>query len=57
MLKDGKCLKYFCEMFLYLSETKLNEGVFVGPVIRLMGFDFKFKARMATKERYHLSKL
>ena len=32
--KDGECLKYLCNKFSGLSETKLKEHVFVGPDIR-----------------------
>ena len=31
--KNGECWKYLCSKFLKISETKLNEGFFVGPDI------------------------
>jgi hypothetical protein len=40
--KTGNCFKYLCKTFPHLSETKLKEGVFVGPDIRkrMFGEDF-----------------
>jgi hypothetical protein len=40
--KTGNFFKYLCKTFTHLSESKLKEGVFVGPDIRKLMFDEGF---------------
>ncbi|GBN33027.1 hypothetical protein AVEN_264404-1 [Araneus ventricosus] len=49
--KDGECFKYPCDQFPGLSESKLKEGVFVGPDIRKMMKDENFETKMETNVR------
>ncbi|GBM42013.1 hypothetical protein AVEN_3249-1 [Araneus ventricosus] len=49
--KEGECFKYLFDQFLGLSETKLKEGVFVGPDIRKIMKDENFETKMEANER------
>ena len=49
--KDGDCFTYLCSEVPHLSEAKLKEGIFVGPDIRKLMFDSKFKATKNEKEK------
>ncbi|GBN13922.1 hypothetical protein AVEN_139708-1 [Araneus ventricosus] len=49
--KEGECFKYLCGQFPDLSESKLKEGVFVGPDIRKTMKDENFETKMKTNER------
>jgi hypothetical protein len=49
--KTGNCFKYLCEKFLHLSETKLKEGVFVGPDIIKLIYDEHFLLTITEVER------
>ena len=42
MNKDGKGFKYLKEKFSYVSDAKINEGIFVGPQIRELVKDSHF---------------
>lgn len=42
MNKDGKGFKYLTEKFSYVSDAKINEGIFVGPQIRELVKDSHF---------------
>ncbi|GBL90588.1 hypothetical protein AVEN_179491-1 [Araneus ventricosus] len=49
--KEGESFKYLCDQFPGLSETKLKEGVFIGPDIRKIMKDENFETKMETNER------
>ncbi|XP_051153375.1 uncharacterized protein LOC127276771 [Leptopilina boulardi] len=49
--KEGKCFKYLFEKFPSLSDAKIKEGIFVGPDIRKLTKDTKFKSVMNEVER------
>ncbi|GBM96270.1 hypothetical protein AVEN_173037-1 [Araneus ventricosus] len=49
--KEGECFKYLCDQFPGLSETKLKEGVFVGPDNRKIMKNENFETKMETNER------
>ena len=42
MNKDGKGFKYLTDKFSYVSDAKINEGIFVGPQIRELVKDEHF---------------
>ena len=33
-VKDGLCFMHLCDKFMYLSDAKIKEGIFVRPEIR-----------------------
>ncbi|GBM78252.1 hypothetical protein AVEN_273337-1 [Araneus ventricosus] len=49
--KEGECFKYLSGQFLGLAETKLKEGVFVGPDMRKITKDENFETKMEANER------
>jgi hypothetical protein len=49
--KEGQCFKYPCKKSPGLSDAKLKEGIFVGPVIRKPLSDDLFETTMKTVER------
>jgi hypothetical protein len=49
--KTGNCFTYFYKMFPRLSETKLKEGISVGPDIRKLMVDEDFLPTMSEVER------
>ena len=49
--KGGKCFKYICQKFSFLSHEKIKAGVFDGPEIRQLLKDKEFIETMNSVEK------
>ena len=48
---SGRCFKYFRSKFAYLSDTKVEGGIFTGPEIKKLMKDKEFVKKMNKNER------
>jgi len=48
--RNGAAFQYLAEKFPEISETKMKEGIFIGPQIRQLIRDREFLSRMASVE-------
>jgi len=49
---NSKAFKYLEDKFSYISEAKLKAGIFVGPQIRQLLQNDKYKILLSDNERY-----
>ena len=51
MDRNGTAFKYLKNKFPRISNTKIKEGVFVGPQIRKFKLDVKFEYQLSEAEK------